>query len=69
MKIDFTQENGQNRLVSLMWSEYVVRLYHEYFYVYFSNLFVSGVVWWDGINVYVLKMNKIKLKKNYVPVF
>lgn len=44
MKIDFTQENGQNRLVSLMWSEYVVRLYHEYFYVYFSNLIVSGVV-------------------------
>lgn len=69
MKIDFTQENGQNRLVSLMWSEYVVRLYHEYLYVYFSNLFVSGVVWWGGINVFVLKMNKIKLKKNYVPVF
>lgn len=67
MKIDFTQENGQNRLVSLMWSEYVVRLYHEYFYIYFSNLFVSGVVWWDGINV--LKMNKMKLKKNYEPVF
>lgn len=49
MKIDFTQENGQNRLVSLMWSEYVVDFIMNIFYAYFSNLFVSGVVWWGGI--------------------
>lgn len=30
------------------------------FYVYFSNLFVSGDVWVDGTDVFVLKMNKKK---------
>lgn len=48
MKIDFTQENGQNRLVSLMWSEYVVRLYHEYFLCLLFQLICEwcGVMGW-----------------------
>lgn len=48
MKIDFTQENGQNRLVSLMWSEYVIRLYHEYFLCLLFQLICEwcGVMGW-----------------------
>lgn len=48
MKIDFTQENGQNRFVSLLWSEYVVRLYHEYFLCLLFQLICEwcGVMGW-----------------------